>query len=322
MSRSSRPHANQSGQAVIEYILILAITVILIGTFLYRFSTAFKVYANDFFGGYVACLLETGELPGNAACGAEYKAFSIANGTTSPGTGGTGSGGGGGGGSGGGGTGSGGGTGGTSGSGSSGSNGKNGSSGKGKNGSKSGSASDSGTGSSGSKSSNSSGYTGAETGLSGAGGGGGGSGRFGRNSSNKQSSTRIANAGGKGGPAKGREGLSAIGTTTTSGSSSRDSTGRRTALRRDFLFNGQEEQEAREESRPATKAVAKDESSSLKPKKVAMAAQRAPASKIEAESSSFSFGNLIRILLIAGIIIGLLILFGGQILAIAKSGEK
>lgn len=54
---------NESGQGVIEYILVLTITVFLIGTFLYQFSTAFRKYANNFFGEYVACLLETGELP-------------------------------------------------------------------------------------------------------------------------------------------------------------------------------------------------------------------------------------------------------------------
>jgi Flp pilus assembly pilin Flp len=76
------------GQAVIEYILILVIVVGIILSVMYQLNTAFKKYAQSYFGEYIACLLETGELPslgsGQGAsaeiCSASFEPFSLKNG--------------------------------------------------------------------------------------------------------------------------------------------------------------------------------------------------------------------------------------------------
>ncbi len=61
--KDSKSNASQAGQAVLEYILVLVVTVsIILGT-LYQFSDAFKEFLDGYFGDYIACLLETGELP-------------------------------------------------------------------------------------------------------------------------------------------------------------------------------------------------------------------------------------------------------------------
>lgn len=76
---------SNSGQAVIEYLLVLLVTVAIILGVIYQFNDAFRVYAKSYFGDYLACLLETGELPsiggeGNGICNAEFAEFSIDNG--------------------------------------------------------------------------------------------------------------------------------------------------------------------------------------------------------------------------------------------------
>jgi hypothetical protein len=299
---------NESGQAVIEYILVLTITVLLIGTALYQFSSAFRSYATNYFGEYISCLLETGELPGQTAgeCKDLWKPFSIADGKTSTGgqigTGGIGSGSGGANGSGS--------NDGSSGS-SSGSKGKNGKGGRGN-----GSSSD---GSSGSTASNSGGETvgpGASGGSDPFGGGGG------RRRSTRVKTSSASDAAGAG--QKGREGLKPIGAYSSSSSSSsdRDGRGRRTILDRGYGYAGQEEEAEREESRPATKAVGRDDSDRLKPAKVRVDVSRAPASNGDDDGGGFTIGGFLRILLIAGILIAIFILFGGQLLAISKGGEK
>jgi hypothetical protein len=75
--RRSKRAGSQSGQGTLEYILVLLIVVIIILSVVYRFNTSFKVYAEAFFDGYIACLLETGELPGvkNSQCIEEFKDF-------------------------------------------------------------------------------------------------------------------------------------------------------------------------------------------------------------------------------------------------------
>ncbi len=79
--------ACQSGQAVAEYILVLLVAVILILTFLWLFSGAFKAWANNYFGDYLTCILETGELPNisgepgdSGQCDQFFEPFSLKNG--------------------------------------------------------------------------------------------------------------------------------------------------------------------------------------------------------------------------------------------------
>jgi hypothetical protein len=100
---ASRVLGSQGGQALVEYILILVVVVSLLSGVAYQFNSAFKVWANNYFGDYLACLLETGELPnvdgqgGDAGiCQSSFKTFSLADGkplkTTGGGGGGSGSG--------------------------------------------------------------------------------------------------------------------------------------------------------------------------------------------------------------------------------------
>lgn len=76
---------SDSGQAVIEYLLILVVTVgITLGVVL-QFNKAFQTFADNYFGNYLACLLETGELPSLGLdgpdnvgiCNEEFQAFSF-----------------------------------------------------------------------------------------------------------------------------------------------------------------------------------------------------------------------------------------------------
>jgi len=293
---------NESGQGVIEYILVLTITVLLIGTFIYQFSSAFRKYANNYFGDYIMCLLETGELPGQAGeCKELFSAFDINAGKTSTGgnfnnsTGGIGAGQGGS----------------NSGSGGTGSNSSSSKNAKNSRSSKN-SSSDSGGTSTASTG-------GSEVGVSGGDSSGGLSGKRRTSTPVKSTSGDGAGAGGKG-----REALKPVAQSSggDSSSSADGGRGRKKVLERGFGFAGQDEQKEREEERPATKAVAKDEGEGLRPKKVAVDTSRKPAAVASNDSGSFTLGGFLRILLIAGILIAIFVVFGSQILAISKGGEK
>lgn len=54
---------SESGQAIVEYILILVVSVTLILSLASVIFTPFQVFLNQFLGEYVSCLLESGELP-------------------------------------------------------------------------------------------------------------------------------------------------------------------------------------------------------------------------------------------------------------------
>jgi hypothetical protein len=84
--KSSRSFVlNNSGQGLIEYVLILVVSTTIVLGALYQLNRAFRVFADNYFGDYLTCLLESGELPGlggNAPgeCNQQYKEFSIADG--------------------------------------------------------------------------------------------------------------------------------------------------------------------------------------------------------------------------------------------------
>jgi hypothetical protein len=78
---------SQSGQAITEYILILVVVVGIMLGGIYQLNTAFKAWANNYFGDYLSCLLETGELPSiggtpgdSGICNEFFQPFSPANG--------------------------------------------------------------------------------------------------------------------------------------------------------------------------------------------------------------------------------------------------
>lgn len=74
---------NQRGQGVTEYILLLVVILAIAAGGIYQLNTAFQAWAENYFGNYVACLLETGELPSlggtpgdSGICNEEFQAFS------------------------------------------------------------------------------------------------------------------------------------------------------------------------------------------------------------------------------------------------------
>lgn len=75
---------DEAGQAITEYVLMLVIVLSVFLGGLYQMNTAFKVWADNYFGEYLSCLLESGELPalgGEAGdCNQSFKPFDFANG--------------------------------------------------------------------------------------------------------------------------------------------------------------------------------------------------------------------------------------------------
>jgi hypothetical protein len=78
---------SQSGQGIIEYILVLIVVVAIILGGLYQLNSAFRDWALNYFGQYLACLLETGELPtiggspgDSGICNELFKPFNLADG--------------------------------------------------------------------------------------------------------------------------------------------------------------------------------------------------------------------------------------------------
>ena len=85
MIRPKTKIRSDSGQAVVEYILILVVTVGITLGLILQFNKAFKVFADNYFGNYLSCLLETGELPSLGVdesespgfCNDEFQEFSF-----------------------------------------------------------------------------------------------------------------------------------------------------------------------------------------------------------------------------------------------------
>ncbi|NCN95279.1 MAG: hypothetical protein GW917_00990 [Bdellovibrionales bacterium] len=80
---------NQRGQGVTEYILVLVVIVAMLLGGMYQLNTAFQKWANNYFGDYLACLLETGELPSiggapgdSGICNELFQPFDFTSGRT------------------------------------------------------------------------------------------------------------------------------------------------------------------------------------------------------------------------------------------------
>jgi hypothetical protein len=80
---------SQSGQATLEYVLLLIITVSLLLSLTAQFFRPMGDFINDYMGSYVSCLLESGELPSMGAssqsasaesCDYSHDRFNIAEG--------------------------------------------------------------------------------------------------------------------------------------------------------------------------------------------------------------------------------------------------
>lgn len=77
----------QSGQGVVEFLLVLLVTIAIVLGGVYQLNTAFRTWAENYFGNYLACLLETGELPSiggsggdSGICNQFFKPFSLQDG--------------------------------------------------------------------------------------------------------------------------------------------------------------------------------------------------------------------------------------------------
>ncbi len=68
MDRNRKKNSKKKGQAVVEYVLILTVVLLGLGGLFYRFSKGFQAWGEALLGrdGYIACLMQTGLLPGQA----------------------------------------------------------------------------------------------------------------------------------------------------------------------------------------------------------------------------------------------------------------
>ncbi len=77
---------NSSGQATVEYVLVAIIVIVIVLGLVFQFNDAFRNYSRNYFGAYLQCLLDNGELPNLGAensastCDQEFQAFNIASG--------------------------------------------------------------------------------------------------------------------------------------------------------------------------------------------------------------------------------------------------
>ena len=77
--------SREGGQALLEYILLMVVIIsILVGS-VYQLNDAFRKFTESYFGSYLQCLLEAGELPrlgyeGDGICDSDFEEFSLANG--------------------------------------------------------------------------------------------------------------------------------------------------------------------------------------------------------------------------------------------------
>ena len=78
--------ADRSGQATMEYILLLVITVSLVLSLTNQFFKPFGKFINNYMGDYISCLLETGEYPSTGTsstkseCDVKFDPASFGNG--------------------------------------------------------------------------------------------------------------------------------------------------------------------------------------------------------------------------------------------------
>lgn len=280
---------NNQGQALIEYVLMLIITVSLILALATQIFTPLQSFLKSYMGDYVQCLLEVGELPtlsgdstaaADAGCNAKFESASVANGRppkdAGPGSGGSGSG---------------------SGEGSS----RSGSSSSSSDGSSSGGGSGSYAGSSSRNGSSS--MISRNRGPSGLDGSGGDAGKVteipvdsgqastGFFSPTNNTTIYVRN------PKK----------TTSVGIAGLSEADRKKIEKRDIANKRQ--------------AVASEGGDGPPPKKLIVKPPE-PKKTFEAEEKGFSIGNFIRFMFIAAIVIILLIFIGGQALQMSKGMEK
>lgn len=79
----------QKGQATIEYLMLFTVTLMITVGLVFQFNDAFRNFVNNYFGAYLSCLLESGELPSlgweatspeEESCSSEFQPFNLASG--------------------------------------------------------------------------------------------------------------------------------------------------------------------------------------------------------------------------------------------------
>lgn len=283
---------NNHGQALIEYVLMLIITVSLVLALISQIFRPFGQFVDNYMGSYLACLLEYGELPslgssegspvdGDSECNKKFAGGTLASGR--PPTEGEGGG---------------------RGNGSNSTNGKNGSS-------SSSSGSEGGGGSGGGSSST---YAGSKS--------RGGS-RF--VNARRRPSSGVSEA--SSAAARGKVVEIAADGNGGSGYFGRNNNGNRNVVNsnktRAIGITGLTEEEKKKIEKKANGgggAVISADTRAAPPKKMTL---KPPEKKMEIrEEEPVTVGNFIRYLFIAALIIALLIFVGGQALQMSKSGEK
>lgn len=282
---------NQSGQAVIEYVLMLVISVSLVVLLATQIFTPFQNFLKAYIGDYVQCLLEVGELPSlggedtrvaDEGCNAKFEAASISDGRPSKG------------------------------SGSSGSNG------------------DSGSGSDSSNSSKSSRSSSDSSGSSGSGGkNAGSSSRSGGRSTMLSKNGPGGMDGASGGSGKTTEIPLEQGAGSSSGFFTTGNnqviyvrrTDKTTSIGIAGLTDAERKKLEKKDIANKQRTVASDGEGGPAPKKLVVKPPEAKTTLAQ-EGTGWSIGNFIRYLFIACIIIVILIFIGGQALQMSKSMEK
>ena len=269
---------------MVEYILLLSLVVGVAGGMIYQFNDAFKAYANEFFGNYLSCLLETGELPGlqsgmqNFCSDPEY---SLALGKAKDGS-------------------------------------------DARNGSNSGSGSGSGSGDSSDDRGNADASSdsdkngrGSYAGSSGGSSGQSGQGRFGRSGKGK----RSARGGSRGkGLDDGKGESDDVSRTTVNYKSEQeeDEFGfRKNQLNRGYGVDSNEKRE----DQITTKLRTDTQGKKKKYQQFLKVKERKIAGEKEEDNMDLGLGGFVRIILIIGIIIAIIIFIGGQALQISKEWE-
>ncbi len=275
LKSSLRGVRNEDGQGVIEYLLILIVVVSIIIGVISQFNRAFGYFVESYMGGYVSCLLETGELPNlgseqraEAICDIEYEPFSLANGRPEV----------------------------------------EGTAGDGKAGAGAGASQGSRRGQR--KSGRvTAGRGGGANGISGINDGGSGS----ASERNKNGQAKRVKAGG------GEGGDKFFSANTGQSLVQRKKHRRIKAMAGEFFSDQQKKKKKEEEKRVV--AQTEEEESGSKPKRVPLNISK-KEKKIEEKEEGFSFGYLIKLLIIIVVALGVIIFVGNQALSIIKGAEK
>jgi len=277
------PLKNSRGQGVIEYILVLVVAVGLILGGVYQLNSAFKSWANNYFGDYLACLLETGELPSisgtggdSGVCNSLFKPFSLADGRpliTSDGTKGPGA------------------------------------------AQSSNSEARGGSGGGGGSRESSDGAN--RSRVSGGGGSGGQVGRFGsiNPSSSSSGSGRMGNKKGNDSTNTGSTAISQYG--SGGYNQRRLNAGMRQSLDQQFAFADARDNDERRRSNVVQRSPSESGAAAAKRTRINIKPPKSDASTLD--DSGFTFGDFLRFLIIAAIIIAIVLFLGGQALQIGKS---